>query len=91
MDKNSKFPLLPHQLIMQDRNRLDLTGVIDVGGFDDDVVSVSTSHGVLTIRGGELHVRQLSLESGNLTVEGRIESLSYSESQKSGLLGRLFR
>lgn len=91
MERNGNHSPLPHQLIMQDRKRLELAGVIDVDGFDDEAIYVSTSHGVLTIRGQNLHVRQLSLENGNLSIEGCVDSLIYKEAPKAGFFGRLFR
>lgn len=83
----------PHQLIMQDRKRLDVTGVSDVDSFDDTTVVAFTSLGELTIRGHGLQVRRLDLEGGNLSIEGQVDTLSYSDTvhHGSGLLGRLFR
>lgn len=92
MERNGhSTAVMPHQLIMQDRKRMELSGVTDVDSFDEGVIFVSTSLGVLAIHGDGLHVRQLSLENGNLSIEGHIQSLSYSEKQKSGFFGRLFR
>ena len=89
-DKN--VTALPHQLIMQERHLVELTGVSDVGNFDENSVSVCTSLGELTIRGSGLHIRQLDLASGSLAVEGRIDSLLYAELQRvGGFFGRLFR
>lgn len=82
---------LPHQLILQDRKCLELTGVSDVDSFDDTVVVAYTGLGELTIRGRGLHVRQLNLDGGSLSVEGQIDSLLYSDLKKGGLLGRLLR
>ena len=91
MERNGNHSPQPHQLIMQERKRLELAGVIDVDGFDEQTISVSTSQGVLTIRGQNLHVRQLSLESGNVSIEGNVDSLAYREASKAGFFGRLFR
>ena len=81
----------PHQAILQDRNRLDLTGVSDVDSFDDVVVVAYTSLGELTIRGKNLHVRQLDLDGGSLSLEGQIDSLSYADVTKGGFFSRLLR
>lgn len=82
---------VPHQLILQDRNRLELSGVTDVDGFDDTSVICITSLGRLTICGSRLHVHRLDLEGTSLTVEGQIDSLNYTDVRKGGLFGRLLR
>lgn len=83
---------IPHQLILQDRNRLDLSGVSDVDSFDETVVTVYTSLGELTIKGKELHLMHLDLDSGGLSIEGKIDSLQYSETpSRTGVVSRLFR
>ena len=83
---------MPHQLIMQERHLLEMTGVSDVDRFDENTVTAYTSLGELTIRGKGLHIRQLNLESGSLSVEGQVDSLSYAETvRSSGFFGRLFR
>lgn len=89
-DKNTQP--LPHQLIMQDRKLLEVTGVSDVDSFDENTVTAYTSLGELSIRGSSLHIRQLNLETGSLSVEGLVESLTYSDTVKTGgFFGRLFR
>ena len=83
---------VPHQLILQDRQQVELTGVSDVDSFDETVIVAYTSKGELTIRGSSLHVRRLDLECGVLSVEGKVDTLQYSENRKDiGLFGRLFR
>ena len=92
MDRREKTGItMPHQLILQERNRLELSGVTDVESFDETFVSCRTSLGRLTICGTELHVQRLDLEGTELSVEGCIDSLTYSDVKKGGLLGRLFR
>lgn len=92
MERNDKLTTMPHQLIMQERQQLELTGVSDVDSFDETTVLAYTSLGELTIRGGSLHIRRLDLGSGSLSVEGNICSLEYAESRKKGgFFARLFR
>lgn len=88
-DKNA--PVLPHQVIMQDRKCLELSGVTDVDSFDDTVVICVTSLGRLTIRGSGLHLHRLDLSGSSLSVEGSIDALTYSDVRKGGLFGRLLR
>ncbi len=90
-----KMPVVqkPHHLFLEDRRVLTLTGVSDVENFDDKTVVAITDHGELTVTGGELQITRLSLESGDLALEGRIDSLLYTENRmkKGGFFGRLFR
>lgn len=81
----------PHQLIMQDRKSLEMTGVSDVENFDDTIVIARTQLGELTVRGRELHVKRLDLDSGSLALEGQIDALTYNELSKVGFFGRLLR
>lgn len=85
--------ILPHNLILEDRKKLSITGVTDVGGFDEQSVCVKTELGELTVRGEGLHITRLSLETGDLSVEGSITSLNYSEliPEKGGFFSRVFR
>ena len=90
--KETISPTVPHQVVLHQRNLLDLEGVITVEHFDETTVVVCTSLGELTISGNDLHVRQLCLENGSLSVEGRIDALVYRETAKrGGLVGRIFR
>lgn len=85
-----------HKLIINARKTITLTGVNDVLSFDAGEVLLQTEQGVLMIRGSELHVNRLSLEKGEVDIDGRIDSLTYSDTGaygKSGesLFGRLFK
>ena len=82
-----------HGLIMEDRKNLTLTGVKDVSGFDEQKVTLVTEMGELTVRGSELHINDFSNDSGELSLDGCIDTLSYSGSGQSegGFLKRLFR
>ena len=82
---------LPHQLIMQDRTKLELSGVIEVDSFDENLVIFRTSFGLLSIRGNNLHVFRLDIDGTSLSVDGHIESLTYTDVRKGGLFGRLLR
>ena len=82
---------LPHQLIMQDRTALELTGVTDVDNFDENVITCHTAQGILTVRGSNLRLFRLDIDGTSLSVEGRVDSLSYTDVTKGGLFGRLLR
>lgn len=90
-----RSPVL-HRVSMTGRRAAILTGVEDVLSFDDHEILLETTEGVLTIKGEELHVNRLSVEKGEIDIEGRIASLSYTEKdgfRQNGesLFGRLFR
>lgn len=78
---------------MEDRNKISLTGVSDVDSFDEQTVTVITSEGELSIRGSGLHIGKLSVETGEMSIEGRIDSLVYSSDtpKQGGFFGRVFR
>lgn len=85
-----------HTVIMDERSRISLTGVLDVFAFDEENIVTETELGMLTIRGINLHVNKLNLEKGELEVDGEIDSLFYSqpgsfEKSKNSLLARLFK
>ena len=81
----------PHTLSLQNRSKLNLTGVTEVVSFDDTSVILRTPLGTLLIQGSQLQLKTLTLDGGNVTVEGDIAALSYEEPRSAGLLGRFFR
>ena len=81
----------PNSIILDNRKKLCITGVDDVMGFNEETVSVTTSMGNLIIRGSSLHINKLNLDSGEVEVEGKIDSLQYTESKQSkSFVQRLF-
>lgn len=81
-----------HRLEMNGRERLTVSGVEDVERFDETGIVMSTTAGTMIITGEELHIGKLSLDGGELLVDGRIDSISYEDQAggKGGLLSRLF-
>lgn len=83
-----------HHAILENRNHLLLTGVTEIDSFDERAVVVYTQLGELTILGKNLHMNRMSVESGEVSVEGEIWALRYGDRDKQApvhLLGRLFR
>ena len=86
-----------HKIIMTNRRTCTVNGVNDVLSFDLREILLETEQGMLMIRGSELHVSRLTLEKGEVDIDGRIDSLTYSEqtasagSKAESLLSRLFR
>ncbi len=83
-----------HHAILENRNQLLLTGVTEIDSFDERAVVVYTQLGELTILGKDLHMNRMSIESGEVSVEGEILALRYGDKDRQAplnLLGRLFR
>ena len=82
---------LPHKLTLEQRNSLTMTGVTEVVSFDENTVLVRTDLGTLTVQGQQLQLKTLSVEGGQIAVEGNISSLQYEEPrQQGGWVRRLF-
>ncbi|MDY4443867.1 sporulation protein YabP [Butyricicoccus sp.] len=91
-EKNTDKQALPHSLSLQDRKKMAVSGVNEVVNFDENQVTIATTMGTLVIRGSSLHVDQLSLDSGELRLTGRIDIVEYDDSVTSGgFLRRLFQ
>lgn len=85
-----------HKITMANRKSCVMNGIKDVLSFDIHEVLLETEQGMLLIKGDDLHVSRLTLERGEVDIDGRIDSLSYSESggmshKGESLLNRLFR
>ncbi len=85
-----------HKVTMNNRRSCSLTGVNDVLSFDENEIILETEQGMLMIRGMELHVNRLTLDKGEVDVDGRIDSFTYSEQagtngKGESLLARLFK
>ena len=92
-EEKVKRPELSHHLILEGREHLSVSGVEDVESFDESSVVLFTSKGVLIVRGSDLHIEKLSLENGELSVEGNIETLQYENDarERGTIWSRLFR
>lgn len=87
-----KRSLGAHNLILEERGSLTVTGVSDIDSFDEQTVVVYTELGELTVRGSGLHINRIDVEVGELNLEGQIDSLSYSEQTvRGGFFARMFR
>ena len=83
--------LLPHRLTLNERHQLTMTGVTEVVSFDDSAVVLRTELGTLSVHGQQLQLKTLSVDGGQVAVEGNIGALIYEEPRNRGsLLSRLF-
>ena len=82
-------------LVLENREKLSVWGVLDVLSFDDQVVIIETELGLLTIKGEDLRINKLSIDTSEVVVEGDIFSMNYSEKEmekKGGsILGKIFK
>lgn len=82
-------------LLLENRNKLNISGVLDVLSFDDQMVIVETELGLLTIKGDNLRINKLSIDTSEVIVEGEIISLTYSskdlDKKNEGFLGKIFK
>ena len=81
---------MPHKLTLNDRKQLTMTGVCEVISFDDTAVLLRTTMGTLTVQGSQLQLKTLSLDGGQVAVEGTVSSLQYEEERVAGWKRRLF-
>lgn len=96
MDERSNSTAKSHKVLLVNRGSGAFSGVVDVLSFDVAEILLETELGMLLIKGHDLHVNRLSLEKGEIDIEGRIDSLAYSDVKNAGkqaesLLGRLFK
>lgn len=85
-----------HSVQMENRNKMIMTGITDVVSFDLNKVILQSDYGVITIKGDNLHVNKLSVDKGELDVDGVIASFDYSElntysAKGESIFNRLFK
>ena len=82
-------------LILENRSKLNISGVLDVLSFDDQVIIVETELGLLTIKGENLRINKLSIDTSEVIVEGDISYMAYSnreaEKEKNSLISKIFK
>ena len=82
-------------LILENRSKLSISGVLDVLSFDDQIIIVETELGLLTVKGDNLRVNKLSIDTSEVIVEGEVNSISYSskdlDKKNEGFLGKIFK
>lgn len=82
-----------HKVIIEERGCIKITGVEDVESFEESEVTAYTNMGVMTLRGSDFKINKLNVDSGELVINGELDSLAYSGSsgEKTGFFGRLFK
>ena len=92
MNENNYSKRLLHNLIIENREKLSMNGVKNVDNFDENSIVLLTEMGELTIKGENLHIVKMDVDSGDLQIDGNIFGLIYNEiSKNSSLFKRLFK
>lgn len=94
MVNDAKNTKPPHNVIMEGRKNLTISGVTDVDSFDERIIVLYTQLGELVIKGRDLHINSMSVETGDMTIDGDIWALNYGDKDKKSsptFLGKLFR
>ena len=93
--KNNLNSNILQNLILENRNKLSISGVLDVLSFDDQIIIIETQLGLLTVKGDDLRVNKLSIDTSEVIIEGTINSLSYSDKKidkkNESIFGKIFK
>ena len=87
----------PHNIVLQNRRQMSLSGVIRVESFNDTAITLVTDTGQLTVEGERLHISKLLLESGDMNIDGEISGLFYTDAsietggKHSNFISKLFK
>lgn len=94
MQVEEKQVNIMQNVILENRKKLTLTGIKDVLSFDDEIVVVESELGLLNIKGADLRVNKISVETGDVIVDGTIRAIEYSDKDigpKQGLMSKIFK
>lgn len=94
MQVEEKQTNIMQNIILENRKKLTLTGIRDVLSFDDEIVVVESELGLLNIKGTDLRVNKISVETGDVIVDGTIRAIEYSDKNigpKQGLMSKIFK
>lgn len=84
-----------NNIMIENREKMTISGVTDVLSFDDQVIIVETNLGLLTIKGENLKINKLNIDTSDFSLAGRVSGISYSDGpldiKSGGLLGKIFK
>jgi len=89
-----KKKICMQNIFLENRNKLNVTGVLDVLNFDEQIITVETELGVLVVKGSDLKLNKYNLDDTELSIEGEIASLAYedkSNHKNESLLAKIFK
>ena len=82
-------------IVLENREKLSIAGVLDVLSFDDQIIIVETELGLLTIKGEDLRINKLSIDTSETIVNGNIMQIAYSENtvdkKGEGIFSKIFK
>lgn len=80
-------------IFLEDRKKMTVTGVTDVESFHEEEISLETGLGMLLVKGAGLKINKLNVDTGELAIEGEVDSVAYSDrtSSRGSFLSRMFR
>lgn len=94
-ERKSLSTNIVQNLVLENRTKLNISGVLDVLSFDDQIIIVETELGMLTVKGDNLRINKLSIDTSEVIVEGEIISLTYStkdlDKKNESFLGKIFK
>ena len=90
MQEERKVIKQPHNVIMEDRKIVTVSGVADIDSFDESLVILFTELGEMTVKGSNLHISKLNIDTGELTMDGEISAIFYNENTPKKSSGGIF-
>ena len=90
MEERKLIKTKPHNLVIEGREKLNVTGVRDVISFDENTIILNTEMGGLVLKGNNLHINKLNVEEGNLNIEGYFIACNYTDKTDSKRTGGFF-
>ena len=95
MEERKLIKTKPHNVLIEGREKLNITGVRDVVSFDESTIILNTEMGGLVLKGTDLHINKLNVEDGNLNIEGYVIACNYTgktdNKKTGGFFGNIFK
>lgn len=95
MEDKKTFSNPMQNIILENREKMSISGVSDVLSFDDQIIIIETELGLLTIKGENLKINKLNIDTSDFTLNGKINSMTYSETtfegKNSNILSKIFK
>lgn len=94
-ERKSVNSTIIQNVILENREKLNVSGVLDVLSFDDQIIILETELGLLTVKGENLKIHKLSLDTSEVIVTGEIYNISYTdkdiERKNSNVFSKIFK
>lgn len=93
--KEMKIEDKKSNLMLENRNKLNISGIIEVINFNENQILLNTNVGTMIVRGQELKMNKLDVQNGDVVITGKVDSFVYtsdkSKAKKDSIVSRLFR